>query len=269
MKKILAIVAFVLVGVVSYAQWSAGPGNVWLQTTGNIGIGLTNPSADIHVNDAAGAASIVLNTTMVPTTAGASVNLAQYDMRFNGTSGSYYRNVLRKNNSTGNIEMLQMLYHGGTTMNFLFVDLVTKKFEMQAGIGNAEFNNNGDVFFNNNISGGTGRVGIGTTGIAAGVKLQVGGKVKCQEVEVAVTPWPDHVFKAGYELMPLNEVEAFINANSHLPGVPSEAEVASNGVNIGKMNATLLQKVEELTLYMIDLKKENDALKARVSNLEK
>jgi hypothetical protein len=269
MKKILAIVAFVLVGVASYAQWSAGPNNVWLLTTGNVGVGLTNPSADLHVNDASGTASLVLNSTAVPSTAGPSTNLAQYDMRFNGVSGSYYRNVLRKNNVNGNIEMLQTLVHGGNTLNFMFVDLVTKKFEMQAGIEVAEFKNNGDVFFNNNISGGTGRVGIGTTGIATGVKLQVGGKVKCQEVEVAVTPWPDHVFKTGYNLMSLNEVEAFINANSHLPGVPSEAEVAENGVNIGKMNATLLQKVEELTLYMIDLKKENDALKARVSNLEK
>jgi hypothetical protein len=150
---------------------------------------------------------------------------------------------------------------------FLYVNLNTTKFEMRSGIGTAEFLNVGPVLFNN--QGGVGAVGIGTTAIATGVKLQVGGKVKCQEVEVAVTPWPDHVFKAGYDLMSLNEVEAFINANSHLPGVPSEAEVASNGVSVGKMNATLLQKVEELTLYMIDLKKENDALKARVSNLEK
>lgn len=267
MKKILAIVAFVLVGVVSYAQWSAGPGNVWLQTTGNVGIGLTNPSGDLHINDATGAAAIVLNTTLTPTGTGA-VTLGQYDMRWNGTTGEFYRNVLRRYN--GNTEMLQTLRNAaGQTLNFLYVNLTTQKFEMMEGIGVAEFKNYGDVYFNNNITGGTGRVGIGTTGIAAGVKLQVGGKVKCQEVEVAVTPWPDHVFKAGYELMPLNEVEAFINANSHLPGVPSEAEVASNGVNVGKMNATLLQKVEELTLYMIDLKKENDALKARVSNLEK
>jgi hypothetical protein len=240
-------------------------------TGGNVGIGITSPAADLHIQDATAAASIVLNTQLTPTGTGV-VTLGQYDMRFNGTTGtaSFYRNVLRKNMTSGNVEMLQTLRNSaGATLNFLFVDLNTQKFEMQSGIINAEFTNSGDVFFNNNINGGTGRVGIGTTAIASGVKLQVGGKVKCQEVEVAVTPWPDHVFKSGYDLMPLSEVENFIAANKHLPGVPSEEEVANNGVNVGKMNATLLQKIEEMTLYMIDLKKENDALKARVSNLEK
>jgi hypothetical protein len=80
---------------------------------------------------------------------------------------------------------------------------------------------------------------------------------------------PDFVFNSDYKLKSLYEVENFINLNKHLPDVPSEKEVTANGLNLGDMNATLLQKVEELTLYMIDLKKENDALKSRVSNLEK
>ena len=101
------------------------------------------------------------------------------------------------------------------------------------------------------------------------MKLAVGGKVACKEVEVTLAYFPDFVFSSDYKLRSLYDVENFINTNKHLPDVPSAKEVASNGVNLGDMNATLLQKVEELTLYMIQLQKENDALKARVSNLEK
>jgi hypothetical protein len=112
-------------------------------------------------------------------------------------------------------------------------------------------------------------IGMGALPIPAGVKLAVGGKVVCKEVEVTLTGMPDYVFRSDYKLRSLYEVENFIKANSHLPEVPSEAEVLANGLNLGDMNAVLLKKVEELTLYMIELKKENDALKSRVENLEK
>jgi hypothetical protein len=271
MKKLLAVLVLVLFGTMTYAQWQGTtPGNLYM-TQGNVGIGITNPQYLLQLYKSDGPTQFVMNTTMTPAVTG-TVNLGQYDMRFNGTvqgTGDFYRNVLRKNNNNGgHIEMMQTLHNAaGTTMNFLYVDLNTAKFEIQSGVGTTEFLNVGPVLFNN--LGGVGAVGIGTTAIASGVKLQVGGKVKCQEVEVAVTPWPDHVFKAGFNLMPLDEVATFVQTNKHLPGVPSEEEVAANGVSIGKMNATLLQKVEELTLYMIDLKNQNDALKARVSNLEK
>ncbi|HPS63504.1 MAG TPA: hypothetical protein PLK82_10615, partial [Bacteroidales bacterium] len=84
-----------------------------------------------------------------------------------------------------------------------------------------------------------------------------------------LTGMPDYVFNKDYKLRSLYDVENFINTNKHLPGVPSEKEVVGKGLNLGDMNSVLLQKVEELTLYMINLQKENDALKVRVSNLEK
>ena len=118
-----------------------------------------------------------------------------------------------------------------------------------------------------------GNVGIGTATPA--VKLAVNGagtfngKIKCTEVEVLLAAWPDHVFKSGYALRSLYDVENFINLNKHLPDVPSEETVLKKGTNLGTMDAILLQKVEELTLYMIQLQKENDALKTRISNLEK
>ena len=102
-----------------------------------------------------------------------------------------------------------------------------------------------------------------------GYKLIVEGKVGAREyVATADLTWPDYVFNKEYELMPLKELENFINANKHLPAVPSASEIKEKGVNLGEMDATLLKKVEELTIYLIDLKKENEQLKSRISNLE-
>jgi hypothetical protein len=273
MKKLLAVLVLVLFGTMSYAQWSGGAGSQWLLTPGNVGIGVTGAAltGDIMVSDPTGAASLILNTTATPTGAG-TYTLGQYDMRFNGTTGtaSFYRNVLRKNLVSGNIEMLQTLRNSaGATLNFLWVDLNSTEFEMQSGIGNATFKNNGNVYFYNGATAGSGSVGIGVTSIEAGVKLAIAGKVTCKEIEVKLTGFPDYVFASDYKLRSLYDVENFINLNKHLPDVPSAAEITSKGMNVGDMNATLMQKVEELTLYMINLQKENDALKARVSNLEK
>jgi hypothetical protein len=75
------------------------------------------------------------------------------------------------------------------------------------------------------------------------------------------------VFKEGYNLMTLNDVEEFINKNQHLPNVPSENEVKNLGVNVADMDATLLRKIEELTLYIIELDKENKLLKERIDQI--
>ena len=110
-------------------------------------------------------------------------------------------------------------------------------------------------------------VGIGTTNLGS-YQLAVNGKIRAKEV-VVETGWSDFVFETDYDLRPLAEVAEYIKANKQLPNMPSAAEVSKNGVSLGKMQATLLQKVEELTLYVIELKKENEALKARVAELER
>lgn len=80
--------------------------------------------------------------------------------------------------------------------------------------------------------------------------------------------WPDRVFKKGYRLRTLEEVEEFVGRRKHLPDIPSEEEVAEQGVTVMDMFAKQLQKIEELTLYMIKLKKENKRLKKRMAVLE-
>lgn len=98
-----------------------------------------------------------------------------------------------------------------------------------------------------------GNVGIGTKNPQN--KLDVKGTIHSQEVKVDMDNWSDFVFKKDYSLPTLLEVEKYINKNGHLENIPSEKEVLKNGINLGEMDSKLLQKIEELTLYIIDLNK--------------
>lgn len=111
-----------------------------------------------------------------------------------------------------------------------------------------------------------GNVGIGTT-TPGQHRLAVEGSIGARKVKVQQGTWADFVFSPEHELASLYEVEKHINAHRHLQGIPSEAEVKRNGIDLGEMDKLLLQKIEELTLYMIELKKENDLLKRRLDSL--
>ncbi|OEK03484.1 hypothetical protein BFP97_19030 [Roseivirga sp. 4D4] len=101
-----------------------------------------------------------------------------------------------------------------------------------------------------------GNVGIGTS--TPGEKLEVNGTIRSKKVKVEATGWPDYVFASNFKLRPLAEVASFIRENQHLPEVPSAEEMEEKGLDLGAMDATLLKKVEELTLYTIDQKKRID-----------
>ena len=109
-----------------------------------------------------------------------------------------------------------------------------------------------------------GNVGIGTTDPGS-FKLAVNGKTWTTEVQVAVSKPPDYVFEPTYHLSPLDSIKTYIDKNKHLPEVPSAKEMEKNGVNLGEMNMLLLKKIEELTLYVIELKKEVNELKENQS----
>lgn len=101
-----------------------------------------------------------------------------------------------------------------------------------------------------------GQVTVGTYTPAAGYKLSIKGKVICEEARVQLSgSWPDYVFHENYKLRPLEELEKIINTQKHLPNIPSASEVEKEGFDLGGMNKKLLEKVEELTLYVIDLNK--------------
>ncbi|WP_447640670.1 MULTISPECIES: hypothetical protein [Chitinophagaceae] len=121
-----------------------------------------------------------------------------------------------------------------------------------------------------------GNVGIGTDNPTA--KLAVNGTVKAREVTVTVsaTDWPDYVFRKGYRLPHPDSLSVQINKLGHLPGIPSAQEVEATGINLGEMNVKLLEKVEELTLFVIQqaseikqLKEEKRNLKSLIERIEK
>ncbi len=120
----------------------------------------------------------------------------------------------------------------------------------------------------------TGNVGIGTTNPT--YKLSVNGTIGAKEVIVTNDGWADFVFEDDYNLMSLKELDSYIKENKHLPEIPTTKEVQKNGISVGEMNAKLLQKIEELTLYIIELNKENEEqkqinsyLKSEIEELKK
>ncbi|KRD05414.1 hypothetical protein ASE21_20875 [Flavobacterium sp. Root901] len=112
-------------------------------------------------------------------------------------------------------------------------------------------------------------VGIGT--ISPDEKLTVKGKIHTQEVRVDMLGplVPDYVFENEYKLKTLEEVENYIRENKHLPEVPSAYDIEKNGLMLAEMNMALLKKIEELTLYMIEMKKENEKQNQEIKNLKK
>jgi len=112
-------------------------------------------------------------------------------------------------------------------------------------------------------------VGINTGDIPSGYALAVKGDIITERVRVQILgAWPDYVFEADYNNPTLEEVSEYISQNGHLPGMPSADEVATEGVELGEMQRMLLEKVEQLTLHMIDLHQENARMKVEMDELK-
>ena len=160
-------------------------------------------------------------------------------------------------------------------------------FAYGAKVGDAVIRNLGTsgntiLYITNDNNDGNTYIGIGDSANAIWAKFfnnrifRVDGKIYSKEVEVKANVWADYVFKKDYQLKSLEEVEKHIVENGHLPNIPSAQEVKENGINVAEMDAKLLEKIEELTLYSIEqdkqiknLQKENTELKKQSEKIEK
>lgn len=111
------------------------------------------------------------------------------------------------------------------------------------------------------IKGTTNNVGIGTT--TPNEKLSVNGNIRSKEVIVEIVNWPDYVFADNYQLPSLQQLENYISEHNHLPNMPAAKEIEKDGLRVADVQKKMMEKVEELTLYIIELKKEIDLLKAK------
>ena len=115
----------------------------------------------------------------------------------------------------------------------------------------------------------TGQVGINTGSTNSSYSLCVSGGILTDKINIMHTRhWPDYVFSSDYQLMPLSDLKAFVNENHHLPEVPSESDIMTEGIEIGDMQGILLKKIEEMTLYILQQQEQIDKLEQRINELE-
>ncbi len=203
------------IGSLDYTAYHLGQPvfkNVLDDGSGNMGIGIATPSAQLHTTGTVRFAGLTNNSTAPRViTADASGNLSYRDASTFGAGGSW-------------------TLSGANLLN----------------------SNTGSVLIGS----------LPAAGLPADSKLAVNGNIYAKKLKVTAANWSDYVFEPKYRLRPLHEVESYIKANKHLPDIPSASEVETNGIDVGENQALLLKKVEELTLYVISLKKEIEVLKA-------
>ncbi|MCX2495301.1 hypothetical protein OQX63_17555 [Pedobacter sp. PF22-3] len=150
-----------------------------------------------------------------------------------------------------NLEMRGMNFQPGVTD--MYVDYVQLIPSSVSGLYSPELS----------ISG-KGDVGIGTT--TPREKLSVNGNIRAREIKVEATNWPDYVFDEGYKVGTLEELEGYIKANRHLPGMPSAKDIETNGLVLGEVVKLQQKKIEELTLHLIE--KDKALKKVAVENIQ-
>ncbi len=202
---------------------------------GKVGIDTNVPQATLHINSGANTDAAILATSSEDN------KLIVHSYSTSPVNSEVFRleHAFGNNRNNGYISF----FRGSSSNN-----------------GFLEFGTSGSPRMRINTQG---NVGIGTTNPQH--MLDVAGSIRAREIKVELTAGADFVFKPGYDLMPLSEVQSFIESNNHLPGIQSEEEMIENGLSVNEFQIKLLQKIEELTLYMIEQQNEINELKQKLS----
>jgi len=211
-------------------SWTVSGDDIY-RLEGNVGIGTTEPGANLEVRNSE--YGIVVSDPVV----------IANRLYLCGNSGdvSVGKNLRTKFNEWSNADIAAP--STGMVMDkYSDISFWNRAADAPEGLGTTKL-----TILNN------GNIGIGTVNPQS--KLAVNGTITAKEVIVTLDGWADYVFEDDYKLMPIDELEQSIKKNKHLPGIPSAESVAENGVSLGEMQAKLLQKIEELTLYMIEQNK--------------
>ncbi|WP_417887118.1 hypothetical protein [Zunongwangia sp.] len=241
MKRILLLSFFLLLLHQANGQSLFIPnGSISNSENSNIGIGVNNPEKRLHIKN--GDFLIELHNNKYPPKIlmekfQANPYLTFY--RWTGVENKYFATRLLHRGSFG--LKIQIQNNATSISDIEYIDVMN--------------------FLNN------GSIGIGTSS-TGDHRLAVEGSIGAREVKVTTDFWPDYVFDQDYNLLPLSVVEKYILRSKHLPDIPNAKEVNEQGIELGEMNSKLLQKVEELTLYIIQINKKLEYLEEENNRLK-
>ncbi|MGQ7855245.1 hypothetical protein ACUN24_13505 [Pedobacter sp. WC2501] len=221
-----------------FRKTNNNPAQTWskvlLETNGNVGIGTSTPNSSLTIRS---------GSTGVSIEPGASPYFGILAFNREARTGAIFDpsgKAFQINNGGGDQNLHIQVYNGDGTLVTL----------------------NSLV-----ISGTNGNVGIGTANPTE--MLTVAGKIGAREIKVSTNAGADFVFEPDYKLTDLAELEKFVKTHKHLPDIPAAKQMVENGVNLGELNIKLLQKVEELTLHLIEKDKQMNTLQAVVDEQTK
>jgi hypothetical protein len=280
-KLIFSLFLFLSFSSLVHAQWATS-GTV-TSTTNSVGIGTTTPISKLDVNGAISIKGINVNDYSPIGVATDGTYVIASGSRIKGTYTLTFEAANRvqtvelhvsanQYDGASSVSVLSNTSYGGNTIMSNFRTLFSA--DMSTVYLVSDVANWGGTlptsttpmgFYPLGVNGGN--VGIGT--LTPKETLSVNGNIRAKQVKVESANWPDYVFKKEYQLPSLQEVKAYIDQNQHLPEIPSEQQIAKEGLNLGEMNKLLMKKVEELTLYMIEMKEDIKDLQKQNKDLKK
>ncbi len=262
MKSIISIILLFITNILAQAQIITSevkvePTNNTTSISGTVGIGTNSPTKLLHVRGN-------------PEDENDRDILAYFEQSANSSEDAGIAIKGARNNSTRAVSFIDFDIFDNNEVNttFTMAKIGSGKQSTSGENGNLRFfTNNGTALVEHMRINSNGNVGIKTSDPT--YNLHVIGSIKGTSLHTDTQNWSDFVFRADYRLRTLEEVENYITKNKHLPEIPNETEVVKNGINLGEMDAKLLQKIEELTLYLIEQNKQNKAQQVKIEELER